>query len=549
MSTVTKQPNVATQTVLMHVARRLRLAAFGYRFYLFTLGAGAVYTAILLLSRFTGIPGGLVFTPISLLLVPAAALTLAAIWHPQPTLADAARQVDHCRGTKDLFLTYATLDRSAGDYQSLVEADAHEQAQLISPQRVVSWDWQARLGKAVAMVAVLWAAVALLPQFDPFGKVAAAEEGRQKLAQLQQDKKATELRKAELKKQGEVSKESEEVEKAINDLTKTFGEMKRDQPKSNRLQLNERQKEIGEKFRKLGADKLRTLLSQNGLFQDFGGKRQQKLKKWTDELLNGSSEELNQELKSIQDQLEAMFSEKDPVARSEMAKDLKEQLRDLAEFAQENAGSPELSAALRRAMRQMELVEEGQNPEAAKEAMKALAESLDLTNMELQQLAQAAKDMKKLEKALEALQKAKALNEQGQLDAEGTEEFQSLADYAELYAELMGAGQGDGDGTGGEGIGKGGEVPEDDSVASDFKKEQEKTTTRAGKILLSLKGKGMSEAGEAKKEYQQAIRDVKQGVSEAISQEQVPPGYHDGIRGYFDSIDEQSDETMNDAQP
>jgi tetratricopeptide (TPR) repeat protein len=209
----------------------------------------------------------------------------------------------------------------------------------------------------------------------------------------------------------------------------------------------------------------------------------------------------------------------------------------LEEFASESVGSAELSAALRRAMRQLEQVEQGQDPQAAKEAMKALAESLDLTKMELQQIAQAAKDMKRLEEALEALQRARSLNEQNALDSEGTGEFQTLADYAELYAELMG--EEPGGGTGGEGFGEGGEVSEDDSGDTDFRKEQEKVATRAGKILLSLKGKGMSEAGEAKKEYRQLVGQVKQGVSEAISQEQIPPGYHEGIRGYFDSIDEQ----------
>jgi hypothetical protein len=32
------------------------------------------------------------------------------------------------------------------------------------------------------------------------------------------------------------------------------------------------------------------------------------------------------------------------------------------------------------------------------------------------------------------------------------------------------------------------------------------------------------------------VREVKQGVSEAIQQEQVPPGYHDAIKKYFDTL-------------
>ena len=197
----------------------------------------------------------------------------------------------------------------------------------------------------------------------------------------------------------------------------------------------------------------------------------------------------------------------------------------------------------------MEAAENGEDPEAIKQAMEDLAKSMDLTKMELQQLAEAAKDMKKLEEALETLAKAKQLNEEGQLDGEGTGEFQTLEDYAELYEQLMGEGQGDGEGTGGEGIGEGGEVPEDDSQDAKFKKEQEKVATRAGKILMSLKTKGMSEAGEAKQDYQDAISAVKQGVSEAIQQEQVPPGYHKGIQDYFKTIDDETTTQSADDAP
>ena len=106
-----------SQSVLAQVAHRLRLVAIGNRFYLFTLVVSAVYAILLVASRFTGIPEGLTFSPLSLLVIPAVALILAAIWHPKPTTAEAARAVDKNRGTKDLFLTYSMLDRSAGDYQ------------------------------------------------------------------------------------------------------------------------------------------------------------------------------------------------------------------------------------------------------------------------------------------------------------------------------------------------------------------------------------------------------------------------------------------------
>ena len=46
--------------------------------------------------------------------------------------------------------------------------------------------------------------------------------------------------------------------------------------------------------------------------------------------------------------------------------------------------------------------------------------------------------------------------------------------------------------------------------------------------------------GARAKEYRDALRQVKQGVSEAIANEQVPPGYHDTIQKYFDTLPEQA---------
>lgn len=86
-------------------------------------------------------------------------------------------------------------------------------------------------------------------------------------------------------------------------------------------------------------------------------------------------------------------------------------------------------------------------------------------------------------------------------------------------------------------MGGGAAAPEDDSITTDFKTEQSKSAVTAGKILLSVKTKGTSDRGDAKQEYRSAIEKVKQGYSEAILQEQVPPGYHDGIKKYFDNID------------
>jgi hypothetical protein len=101
---------------------------------------------------------------------------------------------------------------------------------------------------------------------------------------------------------------------------------------------------------------------------------------------------------------------------------------------------------------------------------------------------------------------------------------------------------------GGPGTGRGGKAPEDNSVTTDFKTEQSKSAVTAGKVILSLKTKGVSDRGDAAKDYRGLIQNVKQGVSEAILQEQVPPGYLDGIKSYFDTIDEKANAARPDAE-
>ena len=78
----------------------------------------------------------------------------------------------------------------------------------------------------------------------------------------------------------------------------------------------------------------------------------------------------------------------------------------------------------------------------------------------------------------------------------------------------------------------------EEKADSKFKTEISKSHITKGKVLLTLKTKGMGEKTDVKDKYRAAIRDVKQSVSEAILQEEIPPGYHEGIKGYFDTLEE-----------
>jgi len=65
-------------------------------------------------------------------------------------------------------------------------------------------------------------------------------------------------------------------------------------------------------------------------------------------------------------------------------------------------------------------------------------------------------------------------------------------------------------------------------------------------MLMSLNSKGEGEKGESKETYQNLVRTLQQGVSEAIQKEDIPPGYQDNIKKYFEDLDE---EPAGNAEP
>ncbi|MDF1744516.1 MAG: hypothetical protein P1V19_12540, partial [Gimesia sp.] len=243
---------------------------------------------------------------------------------------------------------------------------------------------------------------------------------------------------------------------------------------------------------------------------------------------------LTKEMNDLKDQLQRLMKETDPVKREQLKNEIQKKIKEMESFAREQTNSKAMSAALKRAMKQMQMAKaKGLSSE---EALKEAMQSMDLAKMELKEIAQSAKDMKKLEEALKVLQMAKKANEKSGLDGEACENCLTLEDYEELYADLMG--DMPGEGTGGEGQGGGGKVDEDDSSKTGFKTEKSKSAITAGKVLLSLKTKGLSDSGEAKKQFSSLLK-IKQGMSEAIVQEQIPPGYHKGIKKYFNSLEKQ----------
>ena len=531
--------------LLNRVATRLRLITFGRRFYLFFLVAASVYVAGLIASRLLGLQLDW-FRPATLALLPLSAALLSLLPHQPVTSIDAARRVDRHRGTKDLFLAMASLDNSAGHYQTLVVDDAEHAAERVNPSEVVPFHPIRQISHLAGLALVLLLGALYLPQFDPFGKVAQARQREEENQELKKSRKATEARITELKKRMETGEESKEIKTALDDLKLDLRKMKPTERQQNLERLGKQQKSLGKKWRELSAEKLRKLMSQTSTGQGFGLENNLKVNEWTQQLQEGMDAGLKQEMNQLKDAVRQAMQSADPVKREKLMRDIQRKLRDLEELATKKMSSPELAAAVKRAMEQLEAAQRNDpSGESMREAMQALQESIDLTKMELEQIAQSASDLKSLEEALKVIQQAKQVNDQERLDGEATANLESLGDYAQYYAEMMGeGGEGQG-GLGGQGFGEGGEAPEDDSVATDFQSERAKAAVKAGKVLMTLKSKGVGESGEVIENRRALIDTVREGYSEAIVQEQIPPGYHDSIRNYFDTIAESDNDATS----
>lgn len=176
----------------------------------------------------------------------------------------------------------------------------------------------------------------------------------------------------------------------------------------------------------------------------------------------------------------------------------------------------------------------------SEEALKALQETLGLTEQELEDLARAVKELKSLENALGTVQLAKSLNSMDKLDGEACKGLGALKEYEELYKRILAAAgtQEQGPGMRGSGVGEGGKAPESPTDTAS-KSELSRSALTAGKMLMEWKVRGLSQPGESKEDFSHLLKDVRQGVSEAILQEQVPQNYHETIKRYFGSIGEE----------
>jgi hypothetical protein len=538
------------------VATRSRLSSFAQWSFRFVLVFAGLYLVLLVLGRLLALVPDW-YQPWTVALIPAAALLAAALAHRGINTAEAARLVDVRMDTKDLYLTAATLATAPGEYKPLIAAAAEEQARSIRPSTVVPFDPWNRSAVVTLVLGLLLLAAWQLPSLDPFKRQEEQMKVADRIKKLEHEKLAAKQKIDALKEKELDAKTSKEVEKMLAELKKSFDQMKKNEKESNLAKLNEQQRLLGEKWRQAQEQKLKET-SRDKMAQQLGGMQNSpKSQEWKKELAQGKTDALKEQLKEVQKLAEKAQDAKSETEKNAAKQDAQKKLQELNDFIKSNAGSKELSEALQKAAEQ--LAQSG-DPQAQQQAMDAMKESMKLSEQQLEQLAQSIRDQKSLEEALKAIQGAKQANAQDKLDGEACKECENMGQYAELFKKLGGGGDGDSEsmaegsdgdgtgtgpnskekgtgGTGGEGLGKGGRPPEDPSVKTAFKSEKSKSALHAGKTLMQWKTQEVAEPGKAKVDYKQAVEKVKQGVSEAILQEEIPPGYHEAIQKYFDSVE------------
>ena len=523
-----------TQRLMRQTSARHFVAALGGRFHVALLVCAALYLALLLASRLLGLMPNW-FTPLTLAAIPGAALLAALMLARRGSAKTIARLIDTRTGGKELFLTAALLGEAPGEFAPIVIGQAEAQAERLRAAQVVPFRWQRGARDLGAALAILFAAIHFLPQLDPFKKTEQRKKTAQLEEKLEQTKKTTALRSAQLAETG--GRQSEQVQLALQQLDKIFKEAKPQDREGNLKKLGEEQKEIGELWRKVSSD----LKPPDKAAQSIGAADLKKMQQFRDELKKGDVSGLKKELGELRDALRKVAAMPDHAEKRAAQEKIMERINELAQAMKQEMNSPQVAAALERAMQQLDMAKLG---EVSKEAAQVAQDSLQLGEEELKQLAQAIQDGKALEDALKNLQMAKQLAQQGKLDGAENQGAKGMADFEKLFREKMaGLGQGQGgepgeDAGNGPGIGNGAKRPEDETAKTGFKTEKDNSQLISGKMLLEWKTKEVGDTGGRAAEYRDHVQRVKQGVSEAIQQEQVPPGYHEAIKKYFDALPE-----------
>jgi O-acetyl-ADP-ribose deacetylase (regulator of RNase III) len=528
----------------------MQIATFGRRMQLAALILSALALVATLCARLLSLLPNAWFTLLMPGIVIALAVVFALLFPRRPAPANVARAVDERAQSKELFLTATLIGQASGEYRGIVLTQAEERASQLDAARLFPLRWRSGARNVALALAALTAGVLWLPKCDPFKMDEQRNELAKQEARLAETRKITAIRREELKEKGGAL--TEQVDQALAKLDRTFKEAKPQERELNAKKLNEEAQDFSELWKKVAAQVPKDALEKAA--QHFGDSQQrQAMKELLDKLRKGDAEGLKQAMEKLRQQMQEIAKQPDGAEKKQRLEKLAKELGQMANQMREQLGDKALNEALARAAEQLGMAKD---KGLSKDALDAANQSLSLSQDELKRLAEMFKDAQNLEDALKNLAAAKQLNDQGKLDGKDAQfaGANSQQDYQKLYDEAMrrlaetgedGDGDGKGNGKGGRGksgpnpgIGQGGTVGEDDSTASNFKKEKDKVQLSAGRLLMEWKEEGVGDTGKKAGDYNNAVRAVRQGVAEAIRNEQVPPGYHGAIQKYFDNLPE-----------
>ena len=517
------------QQFLRRVSRRQQFVSLARQWRFVLLIALGVYASALLVSRLFGLLPAW-FTPVTLAVCPAGALILAWLFYHRTDLTEAARLADRQARTHDLFLTASLIEHSLGAYQDLVLKDAEQRAARMIPQKVVPFQWQRDAFRICVALAVLALAAYGLPQFDPFGLHKRQQQLAGQREQVRDIGKATAAR-AALLDQKRTGEQTDAVKQAITNLEKAFQEAKPNDKAGTLARLNEQQKILGQLWKQTSEEKLKNAMNLPPPTQSFGLADPTKTAQLQNDLQKGDVSSASKELDELNQKAQELAKTQNPVEREKLRQELMDRLQNLKDTLDSQLNSQALDSDLQRALEQLAL---SNVPGLSGDSLKGMGDSLKLTQEELAQLAKAMADMKNIEAALKTLQLAKALHNLRPLDGRefaGLGDLSAYASYCEgqCKTNLLGMGMGPGYGIGPRPYG-------DENSKTDYKPEKSASLLQPGKMLMEWKTREVSEAGPAREEYLRAIQDVRQQASEAVVQEQIPPGYQAAIKQYFDTL-------------
>jgi hypothetical protein len=500
------------------------------------LAAAGLFLAYVAAARLLGLfPDR--FAQIALTALGCAALLAALLLIRRPTEQRVARLVDARAGTKDLFLSAVLPADGAGAFLPVVQQEAEDRAPGINVAKLIPYRWLP--GASQILVAALCVAAAWrwAPHLDPFKKVELRQKITEQQHKLEQNRKLTTLRSQTL--EAESKQQSAQIQQALAKLDKTFKDAKPQEKDETLKQLASEQHDLGDLWRKVNNDQLKEALDKSA--QSFGQMDAKQRNEWREQLQKGDLSGIKRELDDLHKQLSQIAAMPDSAEKRARQEQLQQRLSQFAEAMKDLVHSPEVNDALNRAAAQLDSAKLN---ELSQQATQDAMNSLKLSEQELNQLSQSMKDGKTLEEALKNLQMAKKLAGAGKLNGADAKDAKNQQDYEALYQQKMaeiaqqaGDQQGQGQQAGmGPGIGNGAKRPENDATKSSFKSEKSTSALSDGKMLLEWKNKEVGQSGERSEQFRDAVQGVKQGVSEALQAEQVPPGYHDAIKKYFDTL-------------